>query len=127
MNIAKEVLKKLEENLPELIMVTLERVSLERRVNNKEGVVDILKNRITAHNQQQIKFFLSSKLSRYYAKVSAGVSVKFSLVHTSCKCKCQANFDDTRKFALYEAFAGKMNRTVTLQLGVMFIPVNMRA
>ncbi|XP_033625422.1 pre-mRNA-processing factor 39-like isoform X4 [Asterias rubens] len=69
MNIAKEVLKKLEENLPELIMVTLERVSLERRVNNKEGVVDILKNRITAHNQQQIKFFLSSKLSRYYAKV----------------------------------------------------------
>ncbi|XP_071800261.1 pre-mRNA-processing factor 39-like isoform X3 [Asterias amurensis] len=69
MNTAKEVLKKLEENLPELIMVTLERVSLERRVNNKEGVVDILKNRITAHNQQQIKFFLSSKLSRYYAKV----------------------------------------------------------
>ncbi len=69
MNAAKEVLRKLEENLPDLIMVTLERVSLERRINNKDEVVNILKSRIAAHKQQQIQFFLSAKLSRYYAKV----------------------------------------------------------
>ncbi|XP_022094617.1 pre-mRNA-processing factor 39-like isoform X2 [Acanthaster planci] len=66
---AQEILKKLEDNVSDLVMVTLERISLERRLGNEEEVVSILKQRMEAHQKPEIKMFFATKLSRYYAKV----------------------------------------------------------
>ncbi|XP_038073858.1 pre-mRNA-processing factor 39-like isoform X2 [Patiria miniata] len=69
MTAAQEILQKLEENVPDLLMVSLERLSLERRLGNKEEVVGILRKRMGASKKPEIKAFFAMKLSRYYAKV----------------------------------------------------------
>ena len=83
---AQDILQRLEENVPDLLMVTLERISLERRLGNQEEVVSILRKRIEAHKKPEIKMFFVTKLSRYFTKVSAFVTGR-----------CAANFAKSHK------------------------------
>ncbi|XP_070578914.1 pre-mRNA-processing factor 39-like [Ptychodera flava] len=69
----RRILKNLSGALPDLAMVTLRRISVERRQNNNDAVHDLLTECIKSAKNKAVSSFYSIKQARYHAKIQNDV------------------------------------------------------
>ncbi|XP_065061641.1 pre-mRNA-processing factor 39-like [Rhopilema esculentum] len=67
--LAREILESLENAMPGLIMVTLRRVGLERRIGSTEKAIEILRKVMEETDSVDEKSFLAIKCAKYYNKL----------------------------------------------------------
>ena len=67
---ARGILNTLEENVPGLIMVTLRRAGLERRIGNHEKAIQVLTEEMDRTSSVDEKSFLAIKCAKLFVKVS---------------------------------------------------------
>ena len=66
---ARVILKRIDETVPGMVLLTLRRAGLERRNGNYEDAVQIFKNAIEKTDSIDEKTFFSIKCARLYSKV----------------------------------------------------------
>ncbi|XP_067680617.1 pre-mRNA-processing factor 39-like [Haliotis asinina] len=70
---ASDVLTNIEKNVPNLVMVSMRRISLERRQGNHENVENLYQSYITKAASPAIRSFYSIKFARYLRKIRGNV------------------------------------------------------
>ena len=68
--LAREILESLDNAMPGLIMVTLRRVGLERRIGSSEKAIEILRKVMEETDSVDEKSFLAIKCAKFYNKVN---------------------------------------------------------
>ena len=66
---AADVYESLEKNVPGLVMVSMRRINLERRIGSPESVEVLYRHKIEHAGTGQEKSFYIIKFARYLAKV----------------------------------------------------------
>ena len=67
---ALEILKNLEKQVPGLAMVSLRRISMERRHGNFEAIEGLYQKYINEAESTEVRSFYAIKYARYLSKVS---------------------------------------------------------
>ena len=66
---AWQILTKLEENVPGMVMVAMRRISLERRIGDKEKTEMLFQEYIDKAGMKNVRAFYAIKYARYLFKV----------------------------------------------------------